>query len=94
MKRNPARELAVLPLRAYRRGVSPLLGPRCRFHPTCSAYAVQAIREFGILRGAVLALWRLARCNPFARAGFDPVSEQRLFRRLRADPAPGAPADK
>jgi putative membrane protein insertion efficiency factor len=80
MRSRPVREAAVLPLLAYQRVVSPLLGSRCRFEPSCSRYAVQAIREFGILRGSVLAAWRLARCNPFGRGGFDPVSEQHLFR--------------
>jgi hypothetical protein len=79
VNRSVLREAAVAPLLAYRRLVSPLLGPRCRYEPSCSRYAVQAIREFGILRGAVLAAWRLGRCNPFSRGGYDPVSEQRLF---------------
>ena len=79
----PAR-LATLPIRAYQLLVSPLLGPRCRYHPTCSAYAVEAIRTFGILRGAVLAAWRLLRCNPWSRGGLDPVEQQRVF----AFPAP------
>jgi putative membrane protein insertion efficiency factor len=74
------RELAVLPLLAYQRLISPLIPPRCRYEPSCSHYAVQAIREFGILRGLVLAGWRVVRCNPLSRGGFDPVSAQRLFR--------------
>jgi putative membrane protein insertion efficiency factor len=74
------RGLAVLPILAYQRLVSPLLGQRCRYYPTCSDYAVQAIRRFGILRGLVLAGWRLLRCNPWSRGGFDPVEDQRLFR--------------
>jgi putative membrane protein insertion efficiency factor len=74
-----AREAAVAPVRAYQRLISPLLGQRCRFEPSCSRYAVQAIREYGILRGFVLAAWRLARCHPFSRGGFDPLTAQRLF---------------
>lgn len=74
------REAAVAPLIVYQRVISPLLPRRCRYEPSCSRYAVQAIREFGILRGLVLAGWRLLRCNPFSRGGFDPVSQQRLFR--------------
>jgi putative membrane protein insertion efficiency factor len=73
------RSLLVAPIRAYQRFVSPLLAPRCKYYPTCSAYAVQAVREFGILRGLVLAGWRLLRCNPLSRGGFDPVEDQRLF---------------
>ena len=79
------RELAVAPLRLYQRLISPALGPRCRYYPSCSEYAVQAIREFGILRGLVLAGWRLLRCNPFSHGGLDPVSAQRLFRHGRAN---------
>ena len=66
-------------IRAYQRWLSPLTGRRCRYEPTCSAYAAQAIREFGILRGSVLAVWRLLRCNPFSHGGYDPVAGQRLF---------------
>ncbi len=68
-------------IRVYQRGVSPLLGPRCRYHPSCSAYALQAIQGFGILRGSVLAGWRLLRCNPFSHGGYDPVAAQTVFRR-------------
>ncbi len=78
----------LLPLRGYRRFVSPLLGSRCRYYPSCSEYAVQAIERFGILRGLVLAGWRLLRCNPFSHGGYDPVDDQRLFR--PRTPAPTA----
>ena len=85
---NPGRRAAVFVLRAYQRLLSPLLGPRCKYYPSCSEYAVQAIARFGILRGLVLAMWRLLRCNPFSHGGFDPVENQRLFKaRL---PAPSA----
>lgn len=67
------------PIRAYRRFISPLLPRRCKYHPTCSAYAVQAIERFGILRGSVLAAWRLLRCNPFSHGGYDPPEAQSLF---------------
>lgn len=59
--------------------ISPGLPRRCKYEPTCSHYAVHAIREFGILRGSVLASWRLLRCNPWSHGGYDPVSDQRLF---------------
>ena len=75
------RRLVLAPILVYQRVISPALPRRCKYEPTCSAYAVQAIREFGILRGLVLAAWRLLRCNPFSRGGFDPVEAQRLFRR-------------
>ena len=74
------RRLAASPIVAYQRVISPLLPRRCKYHPTCSAYAHQAIGRHGILRGAVLAAWRLLRCNPFSNGGFDPVEHQRLFR--------------
>jgi putative membrane protein insertion efficiency factor len=74
------RRIAVLPIRAYQLLLSPMLGPRCRYYPSCSDYAVQAIQRFGILRGLVLAGWRLLRCNPWSRGGFDPVEAQRLFK--------------
>jgi putative membrane protein insertion efficiency factor len=73
------RALAWAPIRAYQRLVSPLLPSRCKYHPTCSEYAVQAIRTQGVLRGLVLAGWRILRCNPWSHGGFDPVENQRLF---------------
>jgi uncharacterized protein len=74
------RKVFLFPLRAYQRLLSPLLGNRCRYYPSCSEYAVQAIERYGILRGLVLAGWRLLRCNPFSHGGYDPVDDQRLFR--------------
>jgi putative membrane protein insertion efficiency factor len=76
---SAARRLAIAPIRAYGRWISPGLPARCKYEPTCSRYAAQAISEFGILRGLVLAAWRLLRCNPFSHGGFDPVEAQRLF---------------
>ncbi|MGH9457392.1 MAG: membrane protein insertion efficiency factor YidD [Thermoanaerobaculia bacterium] len=60
-------------LRGYKRFLSPLLPPACRFEPTCSAYAMEAISRYGALRGCWLALRRLARCHPFHPGGWDPV---------------------
>jgi uncharacterized protein len=74
-----ARSSLVLLLRFYQRWISPAFGQRCRYYPSCSEYAVQAVEQFGILRGLVLAGWRLLRCNPWSRGGFDPVDDQRLF---------------
>lgn len=71
----------VAPITLYQRLISPLLPRRCRYEPTCSAYAVDAVRTYGPLRGAVLAAWRLLRCNPFSHGGHDPVEAQRVFRR-------------
>jgi putative membrane protein insertion efficiency factor len=67
------------PILLYQRVISPALPRRCKYEPTCSAYAVAALREFGILRGLVLAVWRILRCNPFSHGGYDPVDAQRLF---------------
>lgn len=72
---------ASLVIRAYRLLVSPLFGPRCKFHPSCSQYALDALRELGFVRGAVLAAWRLLRCNPWSHGGVDYAREQTLFRR-------------
>jgi putative membrane protein insertion efficiency factor len=77
---NPLRWVVLGPIVVWRRVISPGLPPRCRYEPSCSAYAEQAVRRFGILRGLVLAGWRLLRCNPWSRGGFDPVEAQRLFR--------------
>ena len=60
-------------VRMYQRAISPLLGPCCRFEPSCSAYAEEALRTHGALRALPLVLWRVCRCQPFARAGLDPV---------------------
>jgi len=60
-------------LRGYKRHVSPLLPPACRYTPTCSEYAVEAVERYGVLKGTVLALKRLLSCNPFSRGGYDPV---------------------
>ena len=74
------RSIFLAPIRAYQRLVSPVLPRRCKYEPTCSAYAAQAIRELGIVRGTILASWRLVRCNPFSHGGYDPVEARTLFR--------------
>ena len=74
------RTVVTLPILAYQRLISPLLVPRCRYYPSCSQYAVEAIQRYGILRGLVLAAWRLLRCNPLSHGGYDPVEAQRVFR--------------
>ena len=68
-------------IRLYRRHVSPHLGPMCRYYPTCSVYAIEAIETHGALRGGLLALWRLLRCNPLSPGGYDPVPPKREKRR-------------
>jgi uncharacterized protein len=75
-----ATRVLTAPIRLYQRTISPALPRRCKYEPTCSAYAAEALRRHGALRGLVLAAWRLLRCNPFSHGGYDPVSAQRLFR--------------
>ena len=65
--------ILVLPIRFYQICISPLLGPSCRFTPTCSEYAKQAILKHGPIKGLGLAIWRLLRCNPWGGSGYDPV---------------------
>jgi uncharacterized protein len=69
----------IAPIRAYQRWISPAFAPRCRYYPTCSAYAVQSLRELGPIRGSIVAGWRLLRCNPFSAGGVDELSDRRLF---------------
>ncbi|HEY0358563.1 MAG TPA: membrane protein insertion efficiency factor YidD [Mycobacteriales bacterium] len=88
---GPAARLLLMVVGAYRRWVSPALPPRCRFYPSCSAYAVEALREHGAVRGGALTLWRLLRCHPFHPGGHDPVPPARSTRtRPRPTTAPGA----
>ena len=74
------RQIASLPVHAYRVVVSPLIGPRCKYHPTCSRYALDAIQEVGVVRGLILAAWRLLRCNPWSHGGVDHVHDRRIFK--------------
>lgn len=70
---GPAAAVALAAIAGYRRLLSPVLGPHCRFHPTCSAYAAEAIARFGLRRGGWLALRRVGRCHPWGGSGYDPV---------------------
>ena len=74
-----ARALVTAPIVVYQRLISPALPRRCKYEPTCSRYALDAIRTYGILRGVVLAAWRVLRCNPWSDGGYDPVQAQRVF---------------
>jgi len=82
-----ARRIVIAPIRLYQTVISPALPRRCKYEPTCSLYAVQAIGRYGILRGLVLAAWRLLRCNPFSHGGFDPVPKRFTLRVGPVDPA-------
>ena len=68
-------------IRLYQKILSPLKPPSCRFIPTCSNYAIEALKEWGLIAGAALALWRILRCNPFSKGGYDPVPKRK--RRLK-----------
>jgi uncharacterized protein len=74
--RQITRNLAVQILRGYKWAISPMLPPACRYVPSCSEYAMEAIDRFGFFRGGVLALWRLLHCHPFVRGGYDPVPRE------------------
>ncbi len=76
------REAFLAPVKLYRKYLSPLkLTPTCRFTPSCSQYAIDAVREWGIVLGTVLTLFRLVRCNPFSKGGDDPVPKNPFKRR-------------
>ena len=60
-------------VRGYKKYISPLLPPSCRFTPTCSEYAMEALQKHGAWKGSLLAIWRILRCNPFGKGGYDPV---------------------
>src|SRR5215470_7186116 len=64
-------------LRGYKFAISPLFPPSCRYMPTCSEYAIEAVDRHGVFRGSALAAWRLLRCHPFVKGGFDPVPQRR-----------------
>lgn len=72
---TPGRRCAIAMIRFYQRFISPLLPPTCRYSPTCSEYAAQAIQRFGVFRGIWLGMKRLVRCHPWSSSGYDPVPE-------------------
>jgi len=72
--------MVLAPIHAYQRLISPLLPARCKYYPSCSTYALDAVRELGVLRGTVVAAWRLARCNPWSNGGYDPIENRSLFK--------------
>jgi putative membrane protein insertion efficiency factor len=75
-------------LRGYKWAISPLLPPSCRYVPTCSEYAAEAVDRYGVLRGSVMAIWRVLRCHPFVRGGYDPVLLDRVAPAVHAQGGP------
>jgi hypothetical protein len=71
------KSVALAVLRGYQWAISPLFGPACRYVPTCSEYAMEAIERYGVPRGGAMAAWRLLRCHPFVKGGYDPVVKRR-----------------
>lgn len=80
------RAICILPIRAYQRFISPLLPPACRYYPTCSEYAAEAILRHGIIKGTCLAIKRLSRCHPWGGSGYDPVPPVQKDSSWRHDP--------
>jgi uncharacterized protein len=76
------KKLALWVLALYQRWISPSLPPSCRYVPTCSEYAVEAVERFGVIRGGLMSAWRLLRCHPFVRGGYDPVVKVHRHRRV------------
>ncbi len=90
---NPFKVLLVLLIRAYQTLLSPLIPGRCKYYPSCSQYAIDALTQYGLLRGTVLAGWRLLRCNPLSYGGYDPVERQTLFRKREGGRSAGRNVD-
>ena len=88
------RRVVVFPITLYRRFLSPLKPPTCRFSPTCSAYAQEAILVHGVVRGGALGVWRILRCQPFARGGYDPVPPRRGEPTTGRDESPRKPGEE
>jgi len=72
-----AKTFVVHLLRGYKWAISPMFSPACRYLPTCSEYAIEAVDRYGVMRGSLMAIWRVLRCHPFAKGGYDPVAKQR-----------------
>ncbi len=75
------KKILIFFIKVYKKFISPLFPPCCRFSPTCSEYAMEAISKFGAIKGSILAIYRILRCNPFCRGGYDPVPDKFTFKR-------------
>lgn len=67
------RHLFIYLIKVYQKFISPLFPPSCRFYPTCSQYSIEAVSKYGAIKGSAMAMWRIVRCNPFNKGGYDPV---------------------
>lgn len=76
--KQAAKYVVLQVLRGYKWLVSPMLPPSCRYVPTCSEYAMEAVERYGALRGGAMAIWRVLRCHPFVKGGYDPVVREKL----------------
>lgn len=83
--------IAAWPVRFYRRFITPFKPPTCRFHPSCSLYSLDALREHGFFKGCALTVWRLLRCQPLCKGGYDPVPPPGRWRPDRTPPGPERP---
>jgi len=67
------KRLFIFIIKAYQKFISPVLPPSCRFYPSCSQYGIEAITKYGAVKGSIMTIWRILRCNPFSKGGYDPV---------------------
>ncbi len=77
------RHLFIAVIKLYRKIISPLTPPSCRFRPTCSMYAIQAFRRHGSVKGFALTIWRILRCNPYSKGGYDPIPPKKAPKRIK-----------
>lgn len=77
--------IAIALINFYRKFISPLFPAKCKYYPTCSSYALTALKRFGFIRGTLLAVWRIMRCNPWSLGGIDPVPEKFTFKAKKFD---------
>ena len=77
------KKIFIFIIKAYHKYISPLLPGACRFTPTCSVYTVRAIERFGVIGGLILGVWRILRCNPFCKGGYDPVPKKFTLKRQK-----------
>ena len=70
------KKIVIFPIKLYKKCISPLKKPSCRYYPSCSVYAIEAIEEYGVIKGMAKGIWRILRCNPFSKGGYDPVKKE------------------